>query len=214
MKKYLAELVGTMTLVLFGCGAAIQLGRIGILGVSLAFGISIVAIAYSLGNISGAHLNPAVTVGMFVNKRIEVKEAAMYILFQIIGAFVGTLILLVLFGRSSGLGINIIQSGHTVFQGIVFEFVFTFLFVLVILGVTSKIGNSNFVGLVIGLTLTGIHLVGIGITGTSVNPARSLAPAIVTMNSAALQFLWIFIVMPIIGAIVAGLVWSYFSKDE
>ena len=213
MKKYYAEMIGTMVLVLIGCGAAIQLSVIGIAGVSLAFGITIIAIAYSLGNISGAHLNPAVTVGMLLSKRIELKDAMMYILFQVIGAFIGAFILAILFGSDSGLGINFVQEGHTIFQAVVFETFFTFVFVLVILGVTSSKGNANFAGLTIGMTLIGIHLVGIGITGTGVNPARSLAPAIITMDPTALSELWIFLIAPLVGGALASLVWKIFENE-
>lgn len=210
MKKYLAEMIGTMTLVLFGCGSAAIAGdEIGFLGISIAFGLSIVAMAYAIGPVSGCHINPAVTIGALIAGRIEKKDAGMYIVFQIIGAFIGTVILvMILGGTDSGLGINFVQDGFSVFGAAIFELVFTFVFLIVILGVTQDGADNQFAGISIGLTLTAIHLVGIPVDGTSVNPARSIAPALVTMDPAALSNLWIFIVMPIIGAVLAGLVFK------
>ncbi len=210
MNKYLAELLGTMTLVLFGCGAAAIAGdEIGFLGISIAFGLSIVAMAYAIGPVSGCHINPAVTVGVLLAGRMEKKDAGMYILFQIIGAFIGTIILmLIMGGTDSGLGINVVQDGYTVLNAAIFELVFTFIFVTVILGVTNKGAENQFAGLAIGLTLIAIHLVGIPVDGTSVNPARSIAPALVTFDAGALANLWIFIVFPTIGAALAGLVFK------
>ncbi len=210
MNKYLAELLGTMTLVLFGCGAAAIAGdEIGFLGIAIAFGLSIVAMAYAIGPVSGCHINPAVTIGVLLAGRMEKKDAGMYIIFQIIGAFIGTIILmLIMGGTDSGLGINVVQDGYTVLNAAIFELVFTFIFVIVILGVTNKGADNQFAGLAIGLTLIAIHLVGIPVDGTSVNPARSIAPALVTMDAGALTNLWIFIVFPIIGAALAGLVFK------
>lgn len=214
MKKYIAEMIGTMILVLFGCGSVVFAGeQIGNVGIALAFGISIIAVAYGIGMISGAHLNPAVSIGAFIAKRIDAKDLGMYIVFQVIGAIIGSLILMIMAGGTeSGLGINMIGDGHTVIQGALFELIFTFIFVIVILGVTSKHGENKFAGLAIGMTLTAIHLVGIPITGTSVNPARSIAPALVTMDTTALGQLWIFIIMPILGASLAGIVMNYLLK--
>lgn len=210
MKKYIAEMVGTMTLVLFGCGAAAIAGNdIGNLGIALAFGISVVAMAYAVGPISGCHLNPAVTMGVLVAGRMEKKDAGMYIVFQVIGAFIGTIILaLIMGGTDSGLGINMVQDGYNVLNAAIFEVVFTFIFLFVILGVTQDGAENAFAGLVIGLTLTAIILVGIPVDGTSVNPARSIAPAIVTFDPSALADLWIFIVMPIIGGALAGFLYK------
>ncbi len=210
MKKYIAEMIGTMTLVLFGCGAAAIAGNdIGNLGIALAFGISVVAMAYAVGPISGCHLNPAVTMGVLVAGRMEKKDAGMYIVFQVIGAFIGTIILaLIMGGTDSGLGINMVQDGYNVLNAAIFEVVFTFIFLFVILGVTQDGAENAFAGLVIGLTLTAIILVGIPVDGTSVNPARSIAPAIVTFDPSALADLWIFIVMPIIGGSLAGLLYK------
>ncbi len=211
MKRYVAEMIGTMTLVLFGCGAAAIAGAdITFLGISIAFGLSIVAMAYAIGPISGCHINPAVTIGVLVAGRMKAKEAGMYIVFQIIGAFIGTIILaLIMNGTSSGLGINFVQDGYTVANAAIFEVVFTFIFLIVILGVTSKGADNAFAGLAIGLTLTAIHLVGIPVDGTSVNPARSIAPALVTMDAVAMSQLWIFIIMPIIGGALAGLLYRF-----
>ncbi len=211
MKRYVAEMIGTMTLVLFGCGAAAIAGAdITFLGISIAFGLSIVAMAYAIGPISGCHINPAVTIGVLVAGRMKAKEAGMYIVFQIIGAFIGTIILaLIMNGTSSGLGINIVQDGYTVANAAIFEVVFTFIFLIVILGVTSKGADNAFAGLAIGLTLTAIHLVGIPVDGTSVNPARSIAPALVTMDAVAMSQLWIFIIMPVIGGALAGLLYRF-----
>ncbi len=211
MKRYVAEMIGTMTLVLFGCGAAAIAGAdITFLGISIAFGLSIVAMAYAIGPISGCHINPAVTIGVLVAGRMKAKEAGMYIVFQIIGAFIGTIILaLIMNGTSSGLGINFVQDGYTVANAAIFEVVFTFIFLIVILGVTSKGADNAFAGLAIGLTLTAIHLVGIPVDGTSVNPARSIAPALVTMDAVAMSQLWIFIIMPVIGGALAGLLYRF-----
>ncbi len=211
MKKYFAELIGTMTLVLFGCGAAAIAGdEITFLGISIAFGLSIIAMAYGIGPISGCHINPAVTIGAFIAGRIDAKDTGFYILFQVIGAFVGTIILaLIMGGTDSGLGINFVQDGYSILQASIFEVVFTFIFLVVILGVTSKGADNAFAGLAIGFTLIAIHLVGIPIDGTSVNPARSIAPALVTMDSLAVTQLWIFIIMPIIGGALAGLLYRF-----
>lgn len=208
MKKYIAELIGTMFLVLIGCGAAVSLDIVGNLGVALAFGLAIVAAAYTLGTISGAHLNPAVTFGFLVSKRINIKDGIFYMIFQIIGALIGACILSLIFGRDSGLGINIVQPNVTVLQGMIFELVFTFIFVFVILAVTAKEKFANLAGLVIGLTLTAMLLVGIPVTGASLNPARSIAPALITLDPTALSQLWIFIIMPLVGALAAAIIWE------
>lgn len=211
MKKYLAEMIGTMTLVLFGCGAAAIAGdQIGTAGIALAFGLSIVAMAYAIGPVSGCHINPAVTIGVLVAGRMDKKDAVGYIVFQIIGAFIGTAILaIILGGTSSGLGINAIGAGFTPMAAVVFELVFTFIFLVVILGVTQEGADNAFAGLAIGLTLTAIHLVGIPVDGTSVNPARSLAPALVTMDPNALSALWIVLIIPCIGGALAGLLFRF-----
>lgn len=226
MKKYLAELVGTMTLVLMGCGSAVFAGNaagsvgagVGTLGVAFAFGLSIVAMAYSIGKVSGCHINPAVTLGMLISKRISGKDAAMYMVFQVIGAILGSAILYALVSTGTHAGPTMTGSNSfaegAMAQAFIAETVFTFIFVLVILGVTSKGALNNFAGLAIGLTLVLIHIVCIPITGTSVNPARSIGPAIF-QGGEALSQLWLFIVAPFLGAVIAAVVWKIIDvKDE
>ena len=217
MKRYVSELIGTMVLVLFGCGSAAIAGTVlGNLGIAMAFGLSIVAMAYVIGDISGCHINPAVSIGLWIDGRMELKDMIMYIIFQCIGAIIGTAILAVLinsapslggymatglgqngFGAASSVGINL-------YGAIITEIILTFVFVFTVLGVTRSEKTSVVAGIVIGLTLAFVHIMGIPLTGTSVNPARSLAPALF-MGGVALQQVWVFIVAPIIGAIIAGL---------
>jgi len=227
MKKYLAELIGTFSLVLIGCGtavisgnAAVGLGGAGLLGISIAFGFAVVAMAYAIGPISGCHINPAVTVGVFVAGRMTGKDAAGYIVSQLIGAAIGAGVLyLIASGKSSwimapewGLGSNGWGEGYlgnyNAVSAFVAETVGTCLFLFVILAVTSKYGNSTMAGLAIGITLMLIHLLIIPITGTSVNPARSFGPAIFA-GGKALGQLWMFFVAPTLGAIIAALIWKY-----
>lgn len=225
MKKYLAEMLGTMVLVLMGCGSAVFAGNaagtvgmgVGTLGVAFAFGLSIVAMAYSIGKVSGCHINPAVTLGVWLSKRMDGKDAVMYMLFQVIGAIIGSTILyaLVSTGTNNGpttTGSNSFQDG-AMWQAFIAEAVFTFIFVLVILGVTSKGANNKFAGLAIGLTLVLIHIVCIPITGTSVNPARSIGPAIFE-GGAAISQLWLFIVAPLLGAAIAAFTWKAIDVEE
>lgn len=229
MKKYLAELVGTMVLVLMGCGSAVFAGNIaetvgagvGTLGVAMAFGLAVIAMAYTIGNISGCHINPAITLGVFLSKRMSGKDAGMYMLFQFIGAFIGSLILYILISTGTHNGPTMTGSnGFTdgiMAQAFIAEAVFTFIFVLVVLGATSKNGAGNLGGLAIGLTLILVHIVCIPITGTSVNPARSFGPAVfeaVAGNMVALQQLWLFIVAPFVGAILSAIVWKAISPDK
>ena len=226
MKKYLAEMVGTMVLVLMGCGSPVFAGDIaaacgtgvGTLGVALAFGLSVVAMAYTIGGISGCHINPAITLGVYLSKRISGKDAAFYMLFQVIGAFIGSAIIyaLVSTGAHAGgtaTGANSFGEGEML-QAFIAELVFTFIFVLVVLGATdSKKGAGNFAGLAIGLTLVLVHIVCIPITGTSVNPARSIAPAVFE-GGVALSQLWLFIVAPFCGAALSALVWNVLARDS
>lgn len=226
MKKYLAEMVGTMVLVLMGCGSAVFAGDIaaacgtgvGTLGVALAFGLSVVAMAYTIGGISGCHINPAITLGVYLSKRISGKDAAFYMLFQVVGAFIGSAIIyaLVSTGAHAGgtaTGANSFGEGEML-QAFIAELVFTFIFVLVVLGATdSKKGAGNFAGLAIGLTLVLVHIVCIPITGTSVNPARSIAPAVFE-GGVALSQLWLFIVAPFCGAALSALVWNVLARDS
>ena len=225
MRKYLAEMVGTMVLVLMGCGSAVFAGNVadtvgagvGTLGVAFAFGLSVVAMAYTIGNISGCHINPAITLGVYLSKRMNGKDAAMYMLFQVIGAIIGSAILyaLVNMGAHNGptaTGSNTFDNGEML-QAFIAEMVFTFIFVLVVLGSTDeKRGAGSLAGLAIGLTLVLVHIVCIPITGTSVNPARSIAPALFE-GGQALSQLWLFIVAPLIGAALSAWVWKVIDKE-
>ncbi len=211
MKKYFAEMVGTMVLVLMGCGTAVSLScgadTASVVGTALAFGLAVVAMAYTIGGISGCHINPAITLGVWLSKRMSGKDAIMYMLFQVIGAFIGAGILMAL-APKSGLGANSVQIGYSIGEAITAEIVFTFIFVLVVLGTTDeKKGAGNFAGLAIGLSLVLVHLVCIKYTGTSVNPARSIGPAVLAQGD-ALKELWIFIVGPFVGAALAAGVWK------
>lgn len=223
MKKYLAEMVGTMVLVLMGCGSAVFNGGCGtpaqVLMVAVAFGLSVVAMAYTIGGISGCHINPAITLGCFLSGRMNGKDAGMYMLFQVIGAFIGSAIIYLLvsfidMNYATTTGANACAEGVSVTGGLIAEIVFTMIFVLVVLGTTDpKKGAGNFAGLAIGLSLILIHIVCIPITGTSVNPARSIAPAIFE-GGAALQQLWIFIVGPFVGAFLSALIWAMISNGK
>jgi aquaporin Z len=222
-KKLFAEMIGTLILVLFGCGSAVIAGNvvgatgfeagIGYTGISLAFGLAIVAAAYGLGAISGAHLNPAVSLGMLMAKRIDAATFVGYTIAQVVGAILGAAVLYLIAsgtaGWSGGLGANGWGPGnfgeYSLMSAFVFELVMTFLFVTVILGATDKAAPAAMAGLAIGLTLTAIHLVGINVTGVSVNPARSIGPALFT-GGAALSQLWLFIVAPLLGGAVAGII--------
>lgn len=215
-----------MVLVLLGCGSAVFAGGVadtvgagtGTIGVALAFGLSVVAMAYCIGGISGCHINPAITLGVWMSGRMESKDALMYMLFQVIGAIVGAGILaaLVSTGGHAGptmTGANSFDVGETA-QAFLAEAVFTFIFVLVVLGATDqKRGAGNMAGLAIGLTLALIHIVCIPITGTSVNPARSIGPALME-GGQALSQLWLFIVAPLVGAAFSSLVWKYLGSEE
>ena len=223
MKKYLAEMVGTMVLVLMGCGSAVFNGGCGtpaqVLMVAVAFGLSVVAMAYTIGGISGCHINPAITLGCFLSGRMNGKDAGMYMLFQVIGAFIGSAIIYLLvsfidMNYATTTGANACAEGVSITGGLIAEVVFTMIFVLVVLGTTDpKKGAGNFAGLAIGLSLILIHIVCIPITGTSVNPARSIAPAIFE-GGAALQQLWIFIVGPFVGAFLSALIWAMISNGK
>ena len=211
MKKYFAEMVGTMVLVLMGCGSAVFLGcdaPAEILAVAFAFGLSVVAMAYCIGGISGCHINPAITLSVWLSKRMSGKDAAGYMA----GQFAGSAIIWLLtstgaYGATTATGANGFGDGEMV-QALIAEVVFTFIFVLVVLGATdSEKGAGNLAGLAIGLTLVLVHIVCIPITGTSVNPARSFGPAIFA-GGAALSQLWLFIVAPFVGAALSAGVWK------
>ena len=220
MRKYIAEFMGTLTLVLFGCGIAVVSGG-NLVATALAFGLAIVASAYAIGNISGCHVNPAVSLAMVISKRMEWKEFIGYVIGQVLGALAGTGILyLILTNTDLGtlaLGANgyegLSATNITLFGAIVTEVVLTFFFIYTILGVTSDKNKSHIAGIVIGLTLTFVHLLGIPLTGTSVNPARSLAPAIF-LGGEALKQVWVFVVAPFVGAALAALVFKYLNKEK
>lgn len=225
--KFIAELIGTFGLVLFGCGAAAIAGvdtiaglsGLGLLGISTAFGLSVVVFAYAIGGISGCHINPAVTVGVLLAGRISAKDAVVYIVAQCLGALLGAFVLQqILTGQLAGFtagewayGSNGWGKGYQNEYGVsaafLTEAVLTFIFLFVILATTSKVGNSTMAGLAIGFTLLLIHLVAIPVTGTSVNPARSFGPAVLA-GGHALSQLWLFIVAPILGAAIAAIVWK------
>lgn len=219
-------MIGTMVLVLMGCGSAVFAGNaagtvgagVGTLGVALAFGLAVVAMAYTIGGISGCHINPAITLGVYLSGRMSGKDAGMYMLFQVIGAVIGSAILfaLVSSGAHEGptaTGSNSFKEGMGL-QAFIAEAVFTFIFVLVVLGTTDpKKGAGNFAGLAIGLSLVLIHIVCIPVTGTSVNPARSIGPALFD-GGTALRQLWLFIVAPFVGAVLSAGVWKMLSCEK
>ncbi len=224
MKKYLAEMVGTMVLVLLGCGTAVSLNcgadTASVVGTAIAFGLAVVAMAYTIGGISGCHINPAITLGCLLTKRISAKDACMYMIFQVIGAFIGSAILFALVSTSpdavqgTATGANACQAGISQTTAFIAEAVLTGIFVFVVLGTTdAKKGAGQFAGLAIGLSLILIHLVGIHYTGTSVNPARSIAPA-VFQGGQALTDLWIFIVGPFVGSVLAACTWAMVKDND
>ena len=217
MKKYLAELVGTFVLTFLGCGAAVALGcgtdTASIVGTAFAFGLAVVAMAYTIGGISGCHINPAISLGCFLSGRMTAKDCGMYIVFQVIGAILAAAVLAGIVGTApeavitTKTGANACAFGVT--NGLIVEIVLTMLFVLVVLGATAKTNGAtnNFAGLAIGLSLILIHLVGIHFTGTSVNPARSIGPALFEGGD-ALNQLWVFIIGPFVGGALAALIWK------
>lgn len=229
MKKYIAEFIGTAVLVIFGCGSAVAantlLGNAGqtvplafsTLLIAFAFGLSIVAMAYSIGNVSGCHINPAVSFGLLVAGKMEVKDFIGYVVAQFIGGIAGAGILTIFFGSNESLGQNGYAEASALgtSMGVAFlvEVVLTFVFVLLILGVTSKPEFSSVAGLMIGLTLVLIHILGIPFTGTSVNPARSFGPALLA-GGLVLKQVWLFIVAPLAGAAIAGIVHKFVLTTE
>ena len=222
MKKYLAELVGTFVLTFLGCGAAVSLNcgadTASVIGTAVAFGLTVVAMAYAIGGISGCHINPAITLGVLLSGRMSGKDACGYIVGQVIGAILAAAALYLFVTTSPGLaegtttGANACAAGQL--NGFIVECFLTFIFVLVVLGATSKTNGAtnNFAGLAIGLALILIHLVGIHYTNTSVNPARSIGPALFE-GGQALTDLWVFIVAPLVGAAVAAGVWTLISGE-
>ncbi len=229
MKKYVAEFMGTAVLVTLGCGTAMLVGCDAASGggyilTALAFGLVIVGMAYCVGNISGCHINPAVSLGVLMSGGMEVKDFLGYVVAQCLGALLGSLILLLIFvsggvtDMTGGFGANGLAGVNgSAIAGLLVELVLTYIFVLTILGVTDKKANhGSFAGVVIGLTLTLVHILGIGLTGTSVNPARSLGPAIVAAisgNTAPIACVWVFIVGPFAGAALAALTYKFLTKE-
>jgi aquaporin Z len=231
LKKYVAELIGTMVLVLMGCGSAVIAGKNlaalngnGIVGIAFAFGLAVVAMVYAIGSISGCHINPAISISMFVAGKLSPKDTAFYVVFQCVGAVIGSGILyaIAVGNPSFNLGFNGLgqngygtasPGGYNMTSAFIAEVVLTFIFLLVIFGSTSERAPKGFAGLSIGLTLVLIHLVAIPIDGTSVNPARSLGPAVITAfaNTTALSQLWLFWVAPIIGGVLAAIVWKIYK---
>lgn len=229
MKKLIAEFIGTMVLVIVGCGTAMLVGcdsasGCGYILTALAFGLSIVAMAYSIGNISGCHINPAVSLAFLIKGDLKFKEFILYAIAQGLGALVGSSILAFIFQQggvkdmTGGFGSNGLSGlNGNAFAGLLVEIILTFIFVLAILGVTSKkASHGSFGGLVIGLTLTLVHILGIGLTGTSVNPARSFGPAVVWAvwgsNVTGIEDLWVFIVGPLLGAAIAAFTYKVLEK--
>lgn len=209
MKKYICEAVGTMFLTLLACGVAVVYNYP--ITTALMFGLVLVAAFYSIGNVSGCHINPAVSVSLTVAGKMEVKECVKYVIAQIIGAFAGSLLLWACIGKDFGFGANLVNesfNGTTIWTGLLVEVILTFIFTLVVLGTTDKKENGHVTGIVIGLTLVLVHFFGIPFTGTSVNPARSIAPAVLE-GGEALKQLWIFVVAPITGAIIAGIFYKF-----
>jgi aquaporin Z len=219
-KKYAAEFIGTLVLVLMGCGSAVLAGSaIGFVGISFAFGLSVLAMVYAIGGISGCHINPAVSISMLAAGKLSVRDTVIYVVAQCLGGVVGAAALYsIAIGNpsyslaSNGLGQNgydlASPGGFSMVSAFIAEVLLTFIFLLVIHGSTSEKAPKGFAGISIGLSLVLIHLVGIPVTGTSVNPARSLGPAIIVGGTAISQ-LWLFWVAPIIGGLIAAVVWRF-----
>lgn len=220
MKKYIAEFLGTLVLVLFGTGIAVVSGG-DLVATSLAFGLAIVAEAYVIGNISGCHVNPAVSLAMFISKKLSGKDFICYVVSQVLGALAGSAILFLILSNTNlgttALGANfygeLSATNITLLGAITTEIVLTFVFIYTILGVTSDEKKSSIAGIVIGLTLTFVHLIGIPLTGTSVNPARSLAPA-VFLGGEAIKQVWVFILAPLVGGALAAFVYEYLNMNK
>ena len=219
LKKYIAEFIGTAILVLFGCGTAVATGG-EIVPTALAFGLAIVAAAYAIGDISGCHVNPAVSLAMYMNKKLKAKEFCGYVIAQVLGALGGSLLLWAIISLCGGdkaivgLGANAIvttKDAGGVWASLLIEVILTFVFVYTILGVTGDKNKSQIAGIIIGLTLTFVHILGISYTGTSVNPARSLAPALL-LGGKALEQVWVFILAPLVGAALAATTYKVLNE--
>ena len=230
MKKYIAEFIGTAALVILGCGTAMLVGcdasyGCGYLLTALAFGLTIVGMAYCIGNISGCHINPAVSLGVLINGGMTGKDFCGYVIAQCLGAFAGSGLLALIFNlgglidMTGGYGTNGLAGvNQNIVAGLLVECLLTFFFVLTILGVTSKKANhGSFGGVVIGFTLVLVHILGIGLTGTSVNPARSIGPAIIAainQNTEPIACVWVFIVGPLVGAAIAAFVYKFLESEK
>lgn len=218
VKKYVAEFIGTFVLVLFACGTAAVSGcatdnkNVSYFITALAFGLVIVSMAYSIGNVSGCHINPAVSIAMLVSGKLSVADFIGYIVAQFAGAIAGAAALMGIIGKDYGLGANGLYEGDIV-KSLIVEVILTFVFVIAILGVTSKVENGAVAGIVIGLTLTLVHIFGIHFTGTSVNPARSFGPALF-VGGDALSCVWVFIVAPLVGGVLAALVYKFLASKK
>ena len=217
-KKCIAECIGTFVLVFFGCGTAVAVGCNGAepnaayLMTALAFGLVIVAMAFSIGNISGCHINPAVSLAMFISKKMTGREFGAYVGSQFIGGLIGGMFLTFFFDTKTGLGTNGVYADN-IWATLFIEIILTFVFIIAILGVTSKISNSSVAGIVIGLTLVLVHIFGIHFTGTSVNPARSFGPAIFA-GLDALSCLWVFVIGPFLGGALAAFIYKFMAKKD
>jgi aquaporin Z len=225
MQRYMAELLGTFVLVFVGCGTVVLAGNtLDNTGVALAFGIAVMTMVYAIGHISGCHINPAISIAMYVRGKISSKDTVMYIIFQCIGAIIAAGVLLAIANSMSGYDIDVNGLGQNGWGedygnevgtsgALLTEVVLTMIFLLVIFGATSKEAPSGFAGIAIGFALAMIHLVSIPVTGTSVNPARSLGPALFVGGDAIAQ-LWLFWVAPIIGALIAVIIWRLILEDR
>jgi len=217
IKKYLAEFIGTFVLVFFACGTAAVVGcsaenGTGYLLTALAFGLVIVAMAYSIGNISGCHINPAVSIAMLINGKMNIKDFIGYVIAQFLGAVAGAAALMAFVGKESGLGANALYKDN-IWLSLLIEVILPFVFVIAILGVTSKENSGTVAGIVIGLSLTLVHILGISFTGTSVNPARSFGPALFVGGN-SLANVWVFIVAPLIGGALAAVVYKFLASEK
>ena len=223
MRKYIAECIGTFVLTLLGCGTAVFLGcgtPAGVVGTAFAFGLSVIAMAYTIGGISGCHINPAITLGVALSGRMSWKDACGYWIGQVVGGLLAGAVLLLLVkvvaapDLTGALGSNAVANAGGMGGAFLVEVIATFIFVLVVLGTTdSKVGAGNFAGLAIGLTLVLVHLVCINLTGTSVNPARSIGPAVFA-GGQVLKDLWVFIVAPLIGGALSACAWCALAPKE
>lgn len=221
MKKYICELIGTMILVLFGCGIAVMTDA-DIVATSLAFGLSVVSLAYVIGNISGCHINPAISFAMFLDKRMSGKEFIKYVIAQILGAIIGALLLALIINNVFNLGdytqTGLGQNGFgkysiNMFGAFLVETILTFVFIFTVLGVTKDKKKDSVAGIVIGLTLAFVHLLGIKLTGTSVNPARSIGPAVI-LGGEALKQVWLFILAPLCGSTLAAFTYRFLNNEK